>query len=151
MFDLEAFIPYRLYQATEYSSQRFREVYTSLYGITRAEWRVLFNVGQYGPISAQEIVERTHLDKTKISRAVQKLVEKKWLTRSSDLADRRRNALKLTAKGKVVFGKLMSHAAEYNNEIVAVIGERKFRDLLAILEKIEQIDFEERVLIDRAG
>ena len=151
MFDLELFLPYRLYQATESSSQSFREVYQTRFGITRAEWRVLFNVGQYGPISAQEIVERTYLDKTKISRAVQKLVERKWLKRSSDLADRRRQALELTARGRKLVDELSAHAEQHNQAIIAVIGQRKFEDLLKTLEEIEKAKFDQTAAEKKTG
>jgi DNA-binding MarR family transcriptional regulator len=151
VFDLEQFLPYRLYQATENSSQGFREVYKQLYGLTRAEWRVLFNVGQYGPISANEIVQRTYLDKTKISRAVQKLVEQKWLRRSNDLADRRRQALELTARGKKVMSHLIKLAEEHNARIVEIIGENRLAEFLNVLGKIEAADFGSEMTVRKAG
>ncbi|MEL1251111.1 MarR family winged helix-turn-helix transcriptional regulator [Aurantiacibacter gilvus] len=140
MFDLEEFIPYRLYQATEKSSQKFRQVYTSEYGITRAEWRVLFNVGLYAPISSGEIVERTALDKSKISRAVQRLVDRAWLTRDGDEKDRRRNTLELTAQGAHALASLSSRAQEHNQSIIDRIGHEKARTLLQLLREIEAID-----------
>ena len=140
MFDLEEFIPYRLYQATEKSSQAFRQVYTTSYGITRAEWRVLFNVGLYGSISSGEIVERTALDKSKISRAVQRLVDREWLTRDGNQRDRRRNTLELTTEGERVLAALTQRAREHNEAIIDRIGHEKTRTLLQLLCEIEGID-----------
>lgn len=151
MFDLEQFLPYRLYQATENSSQAFREVYKHLFGLTRAEWRVLFNVGQYGPISANEIVQRTYMDKTKISRAVQKLVERKWLKRSNDIEDRRRQALELTARGRKVLSHLIELAEEHNAKIVEIIGESRAAEFLVVLAKIEAAEFEFAGVVKKAG
>ncbi|MEO0972255.1 MAG: MarR family winged helix-turn-helix transcriptional regulator [Pseudomonadota bacterium] len=141
MFDLEMFIPYRLYQATENASQAFRAVYSELYGLSRAEWRVLFNVAQYGPISAQEIVQRTYLDKTRISRAVQKLIENKWLKRRNDPSDRRRQTLELAARGRTVVDELSVLAEQHNRKIIDIIGAEKARELLAVLEQIETTEF----------
>ena len=118
MFDLEEFLPYRLYQAAEKASQNFRLVYTAGYGITRAEWRVLFNVGLYGPISSQQIVERTSLEKSKISRAVQRLVVRGWLARGDDREDRRRHALELTPEGTEVLAALTRQAEQHNRHII---------------------------------
>lgn len=140
-FDLEQFLPYRLYQATENTSQSFRAVYKSRYGLTRIEWRVLFNVGQYGPISANEIVVKTYLDKTNISRAVQKLVEEKFIKRSADPADRRRQALELTVRGKKIVAQLSKLAEEHNRKIVEVIGERRLTVFVEILSEIEAAEF----------
>ncbi|MEM9384745.1 MAG: helix-turn-helix domain-containing protein [Pseudomonadota bacterium] len=142
MFNLEMFIPYRLYQATENASQAFRAVYAELYGLSRAEWRVLFNVAQYGPMSAQEIVQRTYLDKTRISRAVQKLIECKWLKRKSDPADRRRQTLELAARGRTVVDELSMLAERHNEKIIEIVGAEKAQELLAVLEQIEAAAFE---------
>ena len=140
MFNLEEFLPYRLYQATERSSQKFREVYTANYDISRVEWRVLFNVGLYGPISSQEIVDRTVLDKSKVSRAVQKLVVRGWLTRDGDKLDRRRKALQLTEAGEVILKELTSRAEHHNAAIIREIGPEKAEELLHLLRRIEAMD-----------
>ena len=140
MFNLEEFLPYRLYQATERASQRFREVYTARYDISRVEWRVLFNVGLYGPISSQEIVERTVLDKSKVSRAVQRLVLRGWLTRDGDTQDRRRKALGLTEEGRKVLAELTERAERHNAAIIREIGADKVEDLLGLLRQIETMD-----------
>lgn len=140
MFNLEEFLPYRLYQATERTSQKFREIYTATYDITRVEWRVLFNVGLYGPINSQEIVERTVLDKSKVSRAVQKLVVRGWLTRDGDTQDRRRKALGLTDEGRVVLAELSERAASHNAAIIREIGPAKAEELVGLLRKIEAME-----------
>ena len=140
MFNLEEFLPYRLYQATERSSQKFREIYTATYGISRVEWRVLFNVGLYAPISSQEIVERTVLDKSKVSRAVQRLVVRGWLTRDGDKVDRRRKELQLTADGQKILAELSERAERHNAAMIRQIGPGKVGELLALLRKIEAMD-----------
>ncbi|MXP26693.1 MarR family transcriptional regulator [Altererythrobacter indicus] len=140
MFNLEEFLPYRLYQATERSSQKFPEIYTAKYDITRVEWRVLFNVGLYGPINSQEIVERTVLDKSKVSRAVQKLVVRGWLTRDGDKVDRRRKALQLTVEGEEILAELSARAERHNAAIIREIGSDRVEELLGLLRKIEAMD-----------
>lgn len=140
MFDLEEFLPYRLYQATEKTSQKFRQVYMTKYGMTRAEWRVLFNVGLYGPIGSQQIVERTSLDKSKISRAVQRLVVREWLARGGDREDRRRHALELTSAGADALADLTEQARRHNQAIIDRIGAEKAKTLLRLLREIEKID-----------
>lgn len=140
-FDLEHFIPYRLYQAMENSSQSFSHVYKTEYGLTRAEWRVLFNIGLYSPITARDIVDRTYIDKTKVSRAVQKLVAKNWVTKSGDTEDRRRQTLQLTGEGKRILKKLSDRAVEHNSFISSVIEENDLDHFLNILRKIETLRF----------
>lgn len=137
-FDLETFLPYRLYQAAEKTSQRFRAAYKEKYGLTRPEWRVLFNVGQYGPISASEIGERSFLHKTKISRAVAKLEQRRWLRRMNDSRDGRRHSLELTPSGVRALDDLRALAKTYHDELVAVLGRKKARVFADMLLRIEQ-------------
>ena len=89
-FDLSDFLPYLLNQAAEASSLEFQQLYKDRYGILRTEWRVLFHLGIYGRMTAREICDRTAMHKTKISRAVQKLADRRFLTRdrSDFLVDR---------------------------------------------------------------
>ena len=79
-FDLQNFLPYLLNQAAEESSLAFQQVYKDRYGMLRTEWRVLFHLGLYGRLTAKDIGARSKMHKTKISRAVQRLEERRFLT-----------------------------------------------------------------------
>lgn len=136
-FNLEDFLPYRLYQAAERTSQAFYEQYREKYGLGRTEWRVLFNVGQYGPLSAVEISKRSNLEKTKISRAVQRLHERGWLRRIPLESDRRRQELELTKEGVKVFRDLSRLASDFNQILEHVIGRDRARALLDELKALE--------------
>lgn len=136
-FDLEDFLPYRLHQAAERASLNFRKAYQRKYGITRPEWRVLFNVGQYGPISAVGLSARSFLHKTKISRAAAKLEKRRWLKRIDDPQDRRSHTLALTPAGRRAFNDLRSMADAYNRSLAAMIGEDAF---LALIDQLRAID-----------
>ena len=79
-FELTSFTPYLLNQAAEAQSDIFSGIYSDRYGMLRTEWRVLFHLGRYGNLSAKEISERAKIHKTKVSRAVRALEEKRFLT-----------------------------------------------------------------------
>ena len=69
-FDLERFLPYLLNQAAEATSRGFQSTYREAYGFTRTEWRVMANLGKFGAMTARDICAISHIDKTKVSRAV---------------------------------------------------------------------------------
>ena len=69
-FDLETFLPYLLNQAAEATSRSFHASYKSAYGMTRTQWRVLANLGKFGAMTARDICAISHIEKTKVSRAV---------------------------------------------------------------------------------
>ena len=53
-------------------SQALTQVYAQ-YGIGIPEWRVLVSLGQFGQMTGKAIGARTHMHKTKVSRAVAQL------------------------------------------------------------------------------
>lgn len=116
-FDLQNFLPYLLNQAAEASSLSFQQIYKARYGMLRTEWRVLFHLGIYGRMTAREIGLRSKMHKTKISRAVQALAERRFLSRATDPEDRRQEWLDLTAQGLAAYRDLRGIAMEYDTTL----------------------------------
>ena len=88
-FDLDRFLPYLLNQAAEATSFGFHALYRERYGMTRTQWRVLANIGKFGAMSARDICSRSHVEKTKVSRAVAALEGGALLIRSPSPEDGR--------------------------------------------------------------
>lgn len=113
-FDLQDFLPFLLNRAAEESSLGFQRHYKDRYGMLRTEWRVLFHLGNYGQMTAKEIGERAKIHKTKVSRAVAKLAEKRFVTRTRDEIDRRAEHLSLTPAGDAAYRDLRNVAMEFD-------------------------------------
>jgi len=135
-FDLQNFLPYLLNQAAEESSLRFQQVYKDRYGMLRTEWRVLFHLGIYGKMTAKEIGERSKMHKTKISRAVAKLAERRFLTRQRDGADRRLEYLELTEAGRRAYRDLRQVAMEYDSALAARFSDADMATLRRMLRAL---------------
>lgn len=118
-FDLQDFLPYALNRAAEVSSRDFQQIYKDRYGMLRTEWRVLFHLGRYGPMTAKAICDRATIHKTKASRAVAALGDKRYLTRETQSGDRRHETLRLTRRGEDVFADLDRAAREYDAKLAA--------------------------------
>ena len=88
-FALEEFLPYRLSVVTNRASRLFARRYSEEFGLAIPEWRVLAVVGRFGGLSATAVVERTAMDKVKVSRAVRALLDRGLLRREEDPGDRR--------------------------------------------------------------
>jgi DNA-binding MarR family transcriptional regulator len=121
-FDLEAFLPYLLNQAAEAASQSFQAIYRSNYGMTRTQWRVLANLGKFGAMTARDICAISHIEKTKVSRAVAQLEAEGLLARSPSMQDRRAEVLSLTAAGRGVFGDLGARALAFDSALRQALG-----------------------------
>jgi DNA-binding MarR family transcriptional regulator len=128
-FDLKDFTPYMLAMAAEAASAGFQQFYKSRYGMLRTEWRVLFHLGRYGAMTAKDICDRARIHKTKVSRAVAALEEKRFLTRQKKDDDRRHEELRLTRQGQAAFDVLYVEARRFDAEMMGVFSEAE-RDIL---------------------
>lgn len=135
-FDLQYFLPYMLNQAAEESSIAFQRHYKNRYGMLRTEWRVLFHLGRYGEMTAKEIGERARIHKTKVSRAVQKLADRRFLTRKKDENDRRSERLELTLAGLAAYRDLRGVAQEYDAKLVAGFDPEDVATLRRLLARL---------------
>ena len=118
-FDLMDFLPYLMNQAADALSLQFQKVYRQEYGMLRTEWRVLFHLGCYGEMTAKEICDRARIHKTKVSRAVAALEQKRFLKRQELVTDRRHALLSLTATGQRAFSDLSIRARKFDAEVRA--------------------------------
>jgi DNA-binding MarR family transcriptional regulator len=121
-FDLQDFLPYLLNQAAEATSKGFHATYKAAYGMTRTQWRVLAHLGKFGAMTARDICARSHIEKTKVSRAVAALEAEGCLTRNPSPQDRRAEILSLTDRGQEVFADLGQRAIAYDRALRDQLG-----------------------------
>ena len=99
----------------------------------RNEWRVLFHLGIYGRMTASDIAQRAQMHKTKLSRAVQRLAERRYLVRERDAGDRRVEHLALTVTGRKVYDDLRELARDYDEARVEGLAPEEFARLKSLL------------------
>ncbi|MEO9821317.1 MAG: MarR family winged helix-turn-helix transcriptional regulator [Paracoccaceae bacterium] len=133
---LSDFLPFLLFQAAELSSRNFQHHYQSRYGMLRTEWRVMFHLGSTGDQTAKHICVRASLHKTKVSRAVKALEEKRFLKRNTIQTDRRSEQLCLTHQGKAAFADLTLIATKFGRELEQSLGTQDHEKLVAMLQKL---------------
>ena len=121
-FALEAFLPYRLSVVTNHASRLFARRYSAAHGLSVPEWRVLAVVGRFGGLSATGVVERTAMDKVKVSRAVRALLDRGLLARQEDAADRRVQRLAMTAAGRALHAAIVPEAKALEAELLAALA-----------------------------
>lgn len=139
-FDLRNFLPFLLNQAAEESSLEFQSVYKNRYGMLRTEWRVLFHLGIHGEMTAKDIGLRAKIHKTKISRAVRRLEQRRYLQRLRDEHDRRLERLSLTSAGKVVYRELRGIARDYDAKLTTQFTTDEVALLRGMLRRLAGMD-----------
>jgi len=139
-FDLLNFLPFLLNQAAEESSLEFKQIYKNRYGMLRTEWRVLFHLGNYGEMTAKDICQSAKMHKTKISRAVSKLEQRRFLKRIRDENDRRVERLSLTQAGNAAYRELSAIAWNYDAKLAAQFTSEEAALLRAMLRRLAGMD-----------
>ena len=135
---LEQFLPYRLNRIAAAVSQDFRSVYGPHHDLTIPEWRVLATLGQFEAMSAKDIGRHSTMHKTKVSRAVRALEERRWLRRRESEEDRREEILTLTALGEKVYRDIVPKAVAFERRILDELGSEAM-PLVGALERLEHI------------
>jgi DNA-binding MarR family transcriptional regulator len=121
LLQLEGFLPHRLNVLSSLVSQALTQVY-GRYGIGIPEWRVLVSLGQFGVMTGKAIGARTHMHKTKVSRAVAQLERRKFVTRRANRSDLREALLSLTPAGRAVYEELAPRALDFTEKLSRVVA-----------------------------
>nr|WP_316650590.1 MarR family transcriptional regulator [uncultured Gellertiella sp.] len=121
-FLLDDFLPFRMNRASELIAQRFAASYKARFGLTRPEWRTLAALGSCGRLNATEIGRHSTMHKTKVSRAIFALEQRRWLKRIRSDEDRRVELIELTPLGQRAYGELAVLAEAYGEELNRLLG-----------------------------
>jgi len=136
-FDLEDFLPYRLAVVSARVSREFGARYRSEFGLSIAEWRVLAHLTQADSVSVGEITTRVDMEKSRVSRAAQRLDDAGLLTKTPHPGDGRLVSLSLTDKGRALMQHLTPLALEFQRELITRLGPEA-DGLLGGLDRLEE-------------
>ncbi len=135
---LETFLPYRLSLLSNTISGAIAATYQDKFGISMPEWRIMMILAEYPGSSAEEVCRRTRIEKSVVSRAVTRLMERHLVTRDVDASDRRRSVLQLTGTGEAVYAEVMPIATRYEQSLLSGLGTAERRTLDGILVRLLQ-------------
>lgn len=150
---LEDFLPYRLATLSNRISRAIAELYSTRFGLSIPEWRVMAVLGERPEISANAVAERTAMDKVAVSRAVRRLLKKGLIERHFAPEDRRRSVLALSGRGMEVYRQVVPLARRFEDELLAALTQEEAAILSLLLAKLEALPIEtlpERPPIDDA-
>lgn len=133
---LEDFLPYRLAVLAHKVSRELAGVYEERFGLSIPEWRVLANLGRFGPLYAGELAERSSMDKPKVTRALQRMEAAGLVQRTIDAEDRRQVRLALTRRGRSMFREIAELALEWEAQFLSPLSETERQALDRILTKL---------------
>lgn len=104
-------------------------------GVTVAEWVILREMYDQ-ETSPGHIAELTGLTKGAVSKLMDRLLDKKFITREYATDDKRFQKVKLTKKSKDLVPKLAALADKNDKEFFSGLSAAEKRELVAILQKV---------------
>jgi DNA-binding MarR family transcriptional regulator len=136
-FALESFVPFRLSVLSNRMTRAVARVYMRRFRLSAPEWRTMAVLGRFGAMTANSVVERTAMDKVRVSRAVSRLLETGHITRRTDPADRRRAILDLTPLGQSIYSQIVPRALAVETELLAALSKEERVAFDAAIAKLE--------------
>ncbi len=133
---LEQYLPYRLSILSNCVSRNIAREYNDKFGLSITEWRIMAVLGEYPGASADEVSGKTQIEKSIISRAVQKLLSRHLIEREVDATDRRRQNLRLSAIGLDVYAQIVPTSYAYERSLLDCLNASEVKQLDKLISKL---------------
>ena len=110
---------------TQVLDRRDRELAAALKAdrLRAPEWRVLATLYSRQRVSMSELAQFTSIERTTLSRTVERMVRRGWVMRLTDANDARVTRLALTASGERLFARIWPAVHRVNEAAVASLPE----------------------------
>ncbi len=93
-------------------------------------------LGEESGVSAEQVSVKTRIEKSILSRAINKLLSRHIVAREFDPRDRRRSMLTLTATGQSVYEEIVPVAVEMEQELVQGFSQIELHQLSELLDRL---------------
>lgn len=134
---LGKFFPYLIYRINNQLDRILRRRLKRS-GINLARWRVLAVLMDHGSMNIGEIVDRTIMEQSRVSRIVDQLEREGLALRKTDEEDSRFVQVMLTDAGEKAFREIYPTATRHQEQALQGFSRSEIRSLLGFLERIQK-------------
>lgn len=134
---LESFLPYRIANLSNNISEAFSAVYSLEYGISIAQWRILVNLFENDFVTAKKLGNLASMDKSTVSRAIQIMLNRGYLEKRVNTADKRAYFVGLTKTGKALYYELAPKALTWESHLKSDISDEEYECFMSVLAKLD--------------
>ena len=118
--DLGDYLPYLVNRVGTIIADQFGAEALAPHGLSIAMWRVMAALASAGELRQIDLADLTSIDASTLSRLVTRLAQLGIVTRTRSASSNREVAIKLSAKGDALVGRLIPIARDY--EAAAIAG-----------------------------
>jgi DNA-binding MarR family transcriptional regulator len=148
-FELDSHLFFWLTQVTGARDRRLT-IALKPFGLRVPEWRALAALHARHKCTTSELAELSSIDRTTLTRTVDRMEEAGWLARLSDGEDMRITRVALTAAGERLFARVWPAVAELNDAALAGLSPAAQERLRAMLEQMKS-NLDEEPAAERAA
>jgi DNA-binding MarR family transcriptional regulator len=129
---------YQLALIANRSSRHVAQLFEQSFSLQVTDWRVIALLVGEDYLPFKDIVERTGMEKSRISRAHVRLQKAGLIQVAEGPFDKRTLVIKLTPKGTEVMQKLLPQANTFNNWLLEALSEEEKNSFNSILMKLRE-------------
>lgn len=133
---LDRFAPYRLSILSNQVSSGIAATYRDKFALSVTEWRIMAVLGEYPGLSGEEVSNKTQIEKSILSRAIQKLLNRHLIERSIDDADRRRHNLVLSPLGGDIYRQIVPLSLAYEKELLGCFSAAERKQFSQLIDRL---------------
>ncbi|MGE0497551.1 MAG: MarR family winged helix-turn-helix transcriptional regulator [Ramlibacter sp.] len=133
---LEQHLTWRLHRVNKLTDKVSADAYAQAFGLPVGEARCLAAIGNFAPLSVNDLAARANLNKGQASRAAQALVERGLVHKQASETDGRGVVLSPTAAGQKRWAGVMALIARRNEEIFGCLSAAEQKQLGAMLDRL---------------
>jgi MarR family transcriptional regulator, organic hydroperoxide resistance regulator len=105
-------------------------------GLSLSQWRVMIYLSAVPNASMGEVADYVVIDRTSLTRAVDKLVEAQLLNRTASAHDRRITTLRLTAAGQEVCARILARVGDHSERLLEAAADADVACAVGVLENM---------------
>ncbi|WP_137918786.1 MarR family transcriptional regulator [Hydrogenophaga sp. 2FB] len=132
---LQDFLTYRLHKLNKITDRQSTEAYAAM-GLGVGEARCLAAIGEFAPLSVNDLAARANLNKAQASRAAQMLVDRELVLKSASETDARGVVLTPTRTGRALWKRVMRLIAQRNADIFGCMSPNEQRQLETFFDRL---------------
>ncbi|HSV55461.1 MAG TPA: MarR family winged helix-turn-helix transcriptional regulator [Burkholderiaceae bacterium] len=133
---LDQYLTWRLHRIAKLTDKHSSDAYAEEFGLPVGEARCLAAIGNFAPLSVNDLAAGANLNKGQASRAAQALVQRGLVSKEASVTDARGVVLTLTKAGNKLWNDVMATIARRNEEIFGCLSVAEQRQLGTMLDRL---------------
>jgi len=127
-----------IYELKKKCIQSDEDFFNSL-DISQAEYNMFICLKNCKHFNSYSVAEKMQLSLSRVSRIIDKMVNKEFLTRTTNKLDRRAIDIKMTPKGKDVMNKIIEYRSKRDKKLESLISGEEKKEISVNLNKLIDI------------